>query len=123
MKTEQWGFDLTDISIENWKQLMKQFNLTDAGLQTSKALFEGDQGTKFWSWENPAIQIRTGNNPLTGEYAGPLPREPETGYASYIGIEGEPDLVKQAAAFIRQHGQIKGADLSIGESPNECGFI
>ncbi len=120
---EKWGFDFTHISASDWKVLMQQLNLTDAGLQTKEPLFEDVPGVQYWSWENPNIHIRTGNHPITGIYAGNLPREPETGYASYIGIEGKPEFVKHATDFIRKHGRIRYADIGMGESPHKCDFI
>ena len=39
------------------------------------------------------MKIVTSNNPLTGAYSSPKQREPQKGYASYIGIEGNESEV------------------------------
>ena len=102
------GFDLTDIDASDWKLVLSGVGIRD---------HEGKIGRDGWQWKGPGILIVTGNNPITGEYALGQ-REPEENYASYIGIEGEPEKVKIAADMIRELAKnIKD------ESPGERQFI
>ena len=70
------------------------------------------------------VIIVTGNNPLTGEYASavsgksPVKRKKEKNYASYIGVEGKPELVQQAVELIR-----KFATYIKKESPGKREYI
>ena len=61
----------------------------------------------YW-WKGPGISIVTGNNPITGEYMSPDRRENEKGFALYVGLEGDPDKVKEAVAMIKKIGSSKG---------------
>ena len=52
--------------------------------------------------------VVTGANPLTGEH-GSYPHRPrEKGCASYIGIEGTPEAVKEAIRTIKSNGRTDG---------------
>jgi hypothetical protein len=123
LRVDRWGFDLTSISVDDWKELMLKLNINDAVLQSVESVIHGAGPFQFWSWKDQYIQIRTGNNPITGQFASQFHRPNETGYASYIGIEGKPELVNLAVEFIRERGLIKGSDFDIGESPHKCEFI
>ena len=106
---DKWGFDLTDISGEKWIEML---NMIDASTTP-------EQGEKSgWYWRGQNVLVVSGNNPITGEYHNPESRSPEKGYASYIGIEGEADLVSEVADFIRAN-----ADEIKDEEPHERGFI
>ncbi len=102
----EWGFDLTGFdTAANFTKLLKM-----VGASSNAKL---DDNT--WFWTGPGIEIRTGNNPITGEY-GSGKRQKEVGYASYIGIKGEADKVKKAAAYIRKFDPKD-------ETPNSARFI
>lgn len=104
----EWGFDLTHFDKPaNFEKLLKAVGIP--------AKAEKKDGT--WFWTGPGIEIRTGNNPLTGEYGhGSKKREDDPGFASYIGIKGNADKVKKAAAYIRKFDPKE-------ETPNSARFI
>ena len=97
----KYGFDLTDISAREWAKMLKQFKLpSKPKLQNSK-----------WHWQakDGSVLVVAANDPISGKYgAGSDSREDETDYASYIGIEGNVEIVKQIADFIKKYGQSKG---------------
>jgi len=93
--TKEYGFDLTDIPEAKWKELLKLLGIT------AKATNQDG-----WQWKGDGILLVTANNPLTGVYYSGA-REPEKGYASYIGIEGDSAKVDLAVDFIRKHGNSK----------------
>jgi hypothetical protein len=88
------GFDLTDISAEDWQMIIDVHGLT---------LEENDKG---WVWARTTETGRniliSANNPITGEYHGSN-RENEPDYASYIGIEGSAEFVTEVYAFIKRY--------------------
>ena len=105
---DEWGFDLTGFrTADDWKKVLKA-----VGIKGDAKLVE-----RAWVWEGNGITIRTGSNPITGEY-GSKGRDTEVGYASYIGIEGDAKLVKKAADTIR-----KLTDDIKEETPHESSFI
>jgi hypothetical protein len=56
------------------------------------------------------LEIITGNNPITGEHYS-KGREKELGYASYMGFQGTPAMVKKALKMLKKHAEyIKGID-------------
>lgn len=98
----QWGFDLTSFGDGergkvNFKCILKEMGLSD------KPIF--DKENRAYIWANPYLMLVTGNNPITGKYGSPKQREPELGYASYIGIEGSPDQVEKLASLIRDNAE------------------
>ena len=65
--------------------------------------------------EGNGILIVTGNDPITGKYASSysgkssVKRKDEKNYASYMGIEGKPELVANAVELIKKYATyIKG---------------
>jgi len=113
----KWGFDLTGFkSAEDWKKVLKSVGISDEGKLTTEKV-SGIENV-YWVWKGKGITIYTGNNPVTGEYLYPKRREPEVGYASYIGIEGNEDKVKKVVKTIKSlTNDIKA------ESPNKRDFI
>jgi hypothetical protein len=108
--TYEYGFDLTDISSKDWKKLLKMFSIpTTPKLDNNKWL---------WKSKNNNVFIVTSNDPLTGKYAARGDRDDEPGYAGYIGIEGDKELVNQIAEFIK-----KNADYIKGKSVGRRSFI
>ena len=105
------GFDLTDFKRNGFKQLLKALKIRP------KAKLGGKYG---WEWKGNGILIVTGNNPITGEYASTsgISRKNEKDYASYIGIEGKPDLVQQAVELVH-----KWASYTKDESPGRRSYI
>ena len=105
------GFDLTDFKRNGFKQLLKALKI--------KPKAQLDRNGSGWEWKGNGILIVTGNNPITGEYAGgAVKRKNEKDYASYIGIEGKPELVKQAVELVH-----KWASYIKNESPGRRNYI
>lgn len=96
------GFDLTDISGDDWKEVLKAIGAKD----TPKKNKDG-----YWDWKGKNVLIVTKNDPITGEPKG------EEDYASYIGIEGDKAQVAKAAKMIKAKGDSKD------ESPSRRDFI
>ena len=74
-----------------------------------------------WEWKGSGILIVTANNPITGEYAsepGKPARKKDRNYASYMGVEGKPELVQQAVELIH-----KWASYIKDESPGRRSYI
>ena len=109
------GFDLTDFKRNGFKQLLK-------ALKIKPKAEHSDKSGGSWKWKGNGILIRTGNNPITGEYySGPnakYKRKNEKDYASYMGIEGKPDLVQQAVELVH-----KWASYIKDESPGRRSYI
>tara|TARA_B100000073_G_C23437338_1_gene453878 strand:- start:111 stop:467 length:357 start_codon:yes stop_codon:yes gene_type:complete len=105
------GFDLTDFKHNKYPVVLKNLGIKP----------KANQGRDGWEWKGNGIMIVTANNPITGEYAtraGGIPRKNEKDYASYIGIEGKPELVSRAVELIKKYSTyIKG------ESPGKRSFI
>ena len=108
----QHGFDLTDFKRNGFKQVLKALKIKPVAIDDGHG----------WDWKGNGIFIRTGNNPITGEYySGPnakYKRKNERDYASYMGVEGKPDLVQQAVELIH-----KWASYIKDESPGKRGYI
>ena len=106
------GFDLTDFKRNGFKQLLKALKI--------KSKAELDRNGTGWEWKGNGILIVTGNNPITGEYASTsgISRKNEKDYASYMGIEGKPDLVQQAVELVH-----KWASYIKNESPGRRSYI
>ena len=67
------GFDLTDFKRNGFKQLLKALKIRPNA--------ELDRNGSGWEWKGNGILIVTGNNPITGEYAGgAVKRKNETRY-------------------------------------------
>ena len=115
-ESSKHGFDLTDFKRNGFKQLLKALKI--------KPKAELGKNEYSWEWKGNGILIVTGNNPITGEYASavsgksPVKRKNEKDYASYIGIEGKPELVKQAAELVH-----KWASYIKNESPGKRNYI
>jgi len=93
-KLVKHGFDLTTFdNAKNFLKLLKMLGMEEMPEQNKDGYF---------IWSGPGITIVTGNDPITGTYYKPQAREPEEGYASYIGLEGEADKVKKAVDYIKK---------------------
>ena len=108
----KWGFDLMDFGPSRGAF---QRVLSSVGISATKEPKRGHIGE--FVWEGSGITIVTGNNPITGEYSVEGRRQPQPGYASYVGIEGSPDKVEMAAGLMKRLGDYKD------ESPNARDFI
>tara|TARA_Y100001963_G_scaffold143138_1_gene213612 strand:+ start:474 stop:932 length:459 start_codon:yes stop_codon:yes gene_type:complete len=110
------GFDLTDFKPNGFQKVLKALKIRPKA--------QLDRNESGWEWKGNGIIIVTGNNPLTGEYASavsgksPVKRKKEKNYASYMGIEGKPQLVAQAVELIKQQ-----AAYIKGESKGQRNFI
>ena len=109
-EAKKHGFDLTDFKRNGFKQLLKALKI--------KPKAELGRNEYSWEWKGNGILIVTGNNPITGEYAGSMPRKNEKDYASYMGIEGKPELVQQAVELVH-----KWASYIKNESPGTRSYI
>jgi len=99
-KQYECGFDLTEIGLGNWINLIKRYDLRWTNRKT-------DTGAYVWGF--PEGYIVTGNDPLSGNYSDPTVRLPEKGYASYIGVKGTKAFRDKVAKFIKRNAEyIKG---------------
>ena len=103
------GFDHTSFdSPDDWVKVLKAAGITN--LKASK----GEDG---FDWTGKGISIRTGNDPITGNYfRGKSPNEP--GFASYIGLTGDKGKVMAAVKTIKSL-----ASYIKDESPGTRDFI
>jgi len=118
----EYGFDLTDFKgAVSFKSLLKKHGLTKYRKIWHPIFANGKKaGYYSYSWSNKdgTLELRTGNNPITGAYSQPKYRENEKGYASYMGIKGNNDKVM----FLVD--DIKTFATSIkGENDKELEFI
>jgi hypothetical protein len=95
-KKYECGFDLTDIGVKNFIKLLK---LNDLKWTQRKK----DGGAYVWGFDDG--HIVTNNDPLTGNYSDPTVREPEIGYASYIGVVGSKSFRDRVAKFIKRNAE------------------
>lgn len=96
------GFDLTEIGAPEFFKLLKLNRLTWTNRKS-------DSGAYVWGF--PEGHIVTANCPLTGNYYKPEHRDPEIGYASYIGVKGTKNFRDRVAKFIKRNAKyIKGYD-------------
>ena len=115
-EAKKHGFDLTDFKNKGFQKVLK-----DLKIRPKAQLDRNESG---WEWKGNGITIVTGNNPITGEYASsvsgksPVKRKNEKNYASYIGVEGKPELVQQAVELIKAH-----ASYIKKESPGRRDYI
>ena len=107
----KWGFDLVSfVSVRGFAKV-----LAAVGISPYQEPHRGSGGE--FIWKGSGIFIVTGNDPITGEYREPGRREPQLGYASYMGIEGNPEKVAAAVQAVKKHGDYKD------ESPGRREFI
>ena len=99
----QAGFDVTDMHLSYWKKLF-------AFLKLDPDKFKPRKSGKPFVWKGSGITFVTTNNPFTGEYYIDGKRQPEEGYASYIGIKGNEDKVKHAFDYIEKYGNYKDSE-------------
>ena len=88
------GFDLTNIDAIKFFKLLTKYKLT----YTRRKL---DGGAYVWGFKNG--HIVTANDPLQGNYCRPEGREPEIGYASYIGITGTKAFCLSVSKYIKKN--------------------
>lgn len=109
VRATKHGFDLTAFpNAEAWEKLCCEFNLQ------LKARF----ADKPFVWDGDELTVTTCNNPITGEYYRAGQRQLEVGYVSYIGLEGDTELVLSCVKRIR-----KLANYIKGESVGEREFV
>lgn len=107
-----WGFDSTDF--DKPARFVKV--LSAVGISSSQEPKRGHIGE--FIWKGSGITIVTGNNPITGEYMRPNLKDSEQGYASAIGIEGDPNKVALAVEAVKRN-----ATYIKGQSEGEREFI
>ena len=107
------GFDLTDFKNGGFQKVLKGLKIKP------KAKFaKSKHGASQWEWKGNGILIVTGNDPITGKFAEQGRREDEKNYASYVGVEGKPDMVEAAVGLIHKY-----AEYIKNESPGRRGYI
>ena len=109
-EAKKHGFDLTDFKPGSFKKILKLLKI--------KPKAQLDRNESGWEWKGNGILIVTGNNPITGEFYNPKMRKNEKNYASYIGVEGKPDMVETAVTLIKQY-----ASYIKDESPGRRNYI
>jgi len=97
----EYGFDLTSMPAMKWFEMLKRYDMqyTNRKRDGSSSVGTGDgrQGGAFvWGFRDGHI--------VTGSSAGEH-REPEQGYAGYIGITGTRAFVRKVKAYIRKHAE------------------
>lgn len=87
MTVTKAGFDLSEISPDNWQLLLDEFALCPEPIQTDKG----------WVWTMPRANnfVVTANNPITGYYYYDRmgADKPVKGYVGYVGIQGDEEFV------------------------------
>jgi len=107
------GFDLTEFaSAGRWRAVLDELGI-DA--EPEKVVTSGQEDSDdcraVWIWANDHIMLVTGANPLTGELVYFGSRNKDTGYASYIGIEGRgPDVLTAYEAIKDKQSFTEGWD-------------
>lgn len=100
------GFDLTDFKPGGFQKVLR-------GMGEGKPkMKKGNRSYPSFEFTFSNVTIVTGNDPITGGPRG------EKDYASYIGIEGEPEAVAKVVALIKQH-----SSYTKDESPGRRDFI
>ena len=110
VEANKHGFDLTDFKPGGFKKILKLLKIRPKA--------QLDRNESGWEWKGNGILIVTGNDPITGKYATPNRRKDEKNYASYIGVEGKPDMVEAAISLIHKY-----ASHIKNESPGRRGYI
>ena len=103
------GFDLTDFKNKGFEKVLKGLRIKPVA---------DHKGTKGFFWKGSGITIITGNNPITGEFYDTGRRKAEKNYASYMGVEGKPELVEKAVELIKKY-----ASYIKNEEPGKRGYI
>jgi len=108
---EHWGFDLTNFEKGGFQKVLAVAGINEAGVR-----LQGHNAS--FAWRGEEVMITTACNPISGLYGRPWYRQREEDYASYIGISGTKQKVKEVVAAIHKH-----AEFIKDESPNERDFI
>ena len=108
--TERASFDLTDFGSANtWLELLKRHGLT-------RTPYYDGEGFE-WSTNDKQLIVHTYCNPYTGERVSRIgsPSEKEEGYASYIHVIGDKDLVESFYGDARQSADMIDGGCALGE--------
>lgn len=109
----EWGFDLTGFkSSEDFEKLLDRHDIKKHRIicvkshDEVKKVGESDVNCSYvkyrYSNDDESLILETGNEPLQGCYDQPRFREPEKGFAGYIGITGALEKVKALAKDIKK---------------------
>lgn len=107
----QAGFDLSDMSVVNWKLFLDRNGISHEPEQT-------DNG---WVWRCGEFNfVVTASNPITGMYYRKHlgAASSEIGFLGYVGIEGDSSFVANAFVDFKEL-----ADYCKGEEFGRRGFI
>lgn len=103
-ETKEYGFDLTDVSDVDFKYVLKSVGINPSSVKLNKS-------KNGWEWNGNKIEVVTSNNPITGKNASGQ-RGDEMGYAGYIGVTGDEELVNTFVAGIKSKASyIKGSSV------------
>ena len=109
-----WGFDLTDFgSAEKFEKVLKNNNISS--MPTKWCERNQERPLCKFEWLGKNVSLITANNPITGEYANEGNRTPEKGYASYMGICGNPSQVQKLVKDIKKVAKDGIKDESVCE--------
>jgi len=114
------GFDLTTFgTARNFQKVLNENKLTPRKPIVKKVHVGSYRASyRTYVWKGKGLEMRTGNNPITGAFSSQGRRPREKGYASYIGIKGQPRKVTKLVKTIKMAtGNIKGFN------PKESEFI
>lgn len=128
----EWGFDLTTFkSRESFQKVLDKHRLDERQLVCVKPIGkklsfeppfkktnESDEECSLikyrWTNKDGSLILDTTNDPKLGCYSIPWFRAPEKGYASSMGVSGDPNKVKalvkdirKAASFIKEESRCK----------------
>ena len=105
------GFDLTTFPSRNsFQEIINKFDMEYRRIETKDGY--------LYTWSNEDVMIVTGNNPISGVFRYPNQREKETGYASFIGVQGKEGIVENIAEEINERAKFVKA-----YNPQERAFI
>lgn len=121
-KQDSWGFDLTHFAdgargANSFKAILDAMELPNRPKRSNSAS-DRPLNSRPFVWKIKGLRLVTGNNPLTGQYYIKGQRENELGYASYIGITGDAELVAKLAKLISSN-----AESIKDETAHESRFI
>lgn len=101
---EAAGFDLTDIPVKDWKELLSGLGISEKPIE--------DNSLRAFVWKNKDVMIVTAANPLAdGLLFDKKHGTRGEGYLSYVGIQGNPTDVEHIYNFISDKGEYKDREF------------
>lgn len=114
----KWGFDLTDFgSPRNFQDILIEYDISEEPeIVSREGKFSGKKH-KYYLWKGPDIILCTSENPFSNDNDADTFTD-ETGYASYMALEGKPEKVKQFASDLDLNEDVHVK----GESPGSHSY-